>query len=173
MWDLDADIGGYFGYEIANDAFPKSAITLRQLMSHTSSLCVNAPKDTRSPSAKRCCKKGKEKSAYFAETMPGNVYAYSNLGAALPARFWNRLTGVSVNRYMRENVFGPLAIDAAYDPAALKDPARVASLYYRNGTRYMSAAELLEQPYEDFADPEHHYRATVGRLWIRARIWRR
>ena len=36
--DLDADISQYFGYRIVNPYYPKTPLTLRQLLSHTSTV---------------------------------------------------------------------------------------------------------------------------------------
>ena len=75
---------------------------------------------------------------------------------------------MSVDRYMHDHVFAPLSIDAAYVPALLDDPNFVTAFYKENGNLYRSAQRSLEQVYEDFADPENHYRITIGDLWMRA-----
>ena len=36
--DLDKPVGDYLGFPVANSAFPADPVTLRQLLSHTSSL---------------------------------------------------------------------------------------------------------------------------------------
>jgi CubicO group peptidase (beta-lactamase class C family) len=166
--DLDADIGYYFGYEIANAYYPDVPITLRQLMSHTSTLSISGGYGSENPIRDMLAKE-RRRHASFTDNIPGSVYEYSNFGAGVAGAILEAVTGVSVNRYMRENVFAPLSIDASYDAAALSDPAFVTTLYNSDGTRYHSAKFLLQEAYEDFANPENHYRTTVGSLWIRAR----
>lgn len=166
--DLDADVDEYFGYRIANDYHPDTPVTLRQLMSHTAALSASADYESGLPLETIFSGKASNRE-YFTDRVPGSAYEYSNFGAGLAGAVMEAVTGVSVNRYMRENVFGPLSIDASYDPAALADPASVATLYHSDGARYHSAEYLLGQPYEDFADPERHYGTTIGSLWIRAK----
>jgi len=165
--DLDEDIGTYFGYEIANTYYPDTPITLRQLMSHTSTVSEkggysngNTIHDMLS---KEIARRGN-----FTDNRPGSVYAYSNFGAGIVGAILEAVTGVSVNQYMREHVFDPLGIDASYDPALLQDTEDITDLFKSDGTRYRSAWGLIRDGYEDFADPENHYATTVGKLWIRA-----
>ena len=167
LLDLDADISEYFGFAIANDYHPDTPVTLRQLMSHTAALSTYADYET-SLSLETVLSQSSSNREYITDHVPGSFYEYSNFGAGLTGAIMEAVTGVSVNQYMRENVFGPLSIDASYDPAALADPDSIATLYHSNGTRYHSVEYLLSQPYEDFADPAHHFSTTVGSLWIRA-----
>jgi len=69
---------------------------------------------------------------------------------------------------MHDHVFAPLSIDAAYVPALLDEPEFVSDIYKENGSLYRSAQCSLEQAEEDYADPETHYRITIGDLWMRA-----
>ena len=167
LLDLDADISEYFGFPVANDYHPDTPVTLRQLMSHTAALSTFADYETTLP-LDTVLSQSSSSREYFTDHIPGSFYEYSNFGAGLTGAIMEAVTGVSVNRYMRENVFGPLLIDASYDPAALADPGSIATLYHSNGTRYISVQALLSQPYEYFANPAHHFSTTVGSLWIRA-----
>lgn len=166
LLDLDEDIGTYFGYDIANTYYPGTPITLRQIMSHTSSIRRELPGSTKTIGDTLA--KAEQKHAYYNQTKPGTVYAYSNFGAGVSGAILEAVTGISVNSYMREHVFGPLAIDASYSPGDLSDPNSVATLYNEDGTRYRSTSFLLGEAYEDTSDPETHYRTTIGSLWIRA-----
>lgn len=166
--ELDADISRYFGYEIANAYFPDTPLTMRQLMSHTAALKSNGFYETGAALRSLLSRKAKHYES-FLNQVPGSAYEYSNFGAGIAGAVMEAVTGESVNRYIRDNVFAPLSIDASYDPAALSDPACVSAIYLKDGKRYRSAEYLLAQPYGDYADPERHYGATVGSLWIRAK----
>ncbi len=165
--ELDTDISEYFGYDIANTYYPDTPITLRQLMSHTSTLSTKGGYGAEHTVHDMLARELRRR-ANFTDTIPGSVYAYSNFGAGVAGAIMEAVTGVSVNRYMTEHVFAPLGLDASYDPSLLSDPASVPNLYAADGSRYRSAPYLLSETYEDFADPENHYRTTVGSLWIRA-----
>jgi len=165
--DLDADISTYFGYTIANTYYPDTPITLRQLMSHTSTLSTRGGYGSQH-TLHDMLAKDLRRQANFTDHEPGSIYEYSNFGAGVVGAVMEAVTGISVNRYMTEHVFQPLGLDASYSPAQLADPNSVPNLYASDGSRYRSAPYMLSEAYDDFADPETHYRTTVGSLWIRA-----
>ena len=167
--DLDEDISTYFGYDIASTRFLDTPITLRQLMSHTAGLSISGGYGSSNP-IYEMLSKDVHRRANFTKNEAGTTYEYSNFGAGVAGAILEAVTDVSVNRYMRDNVFCPaVSIDASYDPNALQDQENIATLYNSDGSIYHTVAYLLRQPYENFADPEAHYRTTVGSLWIRAR----
>ena len=134
LLDLDQDISDYFGYPIANTYYPDTPITLRQLMSHTSTLSIAGGYGSNHPIYEMLSEAVRRRGNYT-EDVPGSVYAYSNFGAGVAGAILEAVTGKSVNRYMTDHVFAPLQIDASYDPATLHDPDAVATLYNTNGTR--------------------------------------
>ncbi len=166
--DLDQDISKYFGYEIVNPNYPKIPITLRQCMSHTTSLSQNGGYSFESRTIHDMLAKEVRHFSNFTGEKPGDHYSYSNFGAGLMGSIMEAVTGISINQYMTENVFKPLSIDAAYSAGFLSQPECIAS-QYENGDIYKSASKYLEEAYEDFADPERHYRITVGNIFIRSK----
>lgn len=166
--DLDQDISKYFGYEIVNPNYPKIPITLRQCMSHTTSLSQGGGYSFESRTIRDMLAKEARHFSNFTEEKPGDHYSYSNFGAGLMGSIMEAVTGESINQYMTEHVFKPLGIDAAYSAGFLSQPEYIAS-QYQNGKMYMSASKYLDEPYEDFADPERHYRITVGDIFIRSK----
>lgn len=168
LLDLDADISAYFGYEIKNPYFPRIPMTLRQAMSHTLSVSEgggysgirNKVRDMLDYSLKR--------RGNFLDQKPGDEYVYSNFGAGLVGAMMEAVSGQSVNAYMRDNVFTPLGIDASYSASLLQNHEDVSG-QYTNGKLYRAAGNYIKEKYEDFADPEAHYRTTVGDIWIRSR----
>lgn len=165
--ELDADIGSYFGYGIANPYYPDTPLTLRQLMSHTSTVSESGGYSS-SRTVYEMLSRDVSRKGNFTDDRPGSVYAYSNFGAGLAGAVMEAVTGKSVDQYMTENVFEPLDIDASYDPTRLLNPASLVDLFRSDGERYRSAWGLLRDEYDDFPDPENHYNTTVGSLWIRA-----
>ena len=70
---------------------------------------------------------------------------------------------------MAEHVFAPLGINAAYAAHLLPDPAPLSRTYTKDGLVYMKAEKYLEEDresYEDTCDPDSHFRASVGSLYI-------
>jgi CubicO group peptidase (beta-lactamase class C family) len=137
-------------------------------MSHTTSLSQGGGYSFESRTIRDMLAKEARHFSNFTEEKPGNHYSYSNFGAGLMGSIMEAVTGESINQYMTEHVFKPLGIDAAYSAGFLSQPEYIAS-QYQNGKMYMSASKYLDEPYEDFADPERHYRITVGDIFIRSK----
>ena len=86
-----------------------------------------------------------------------------------PKESMERASGLSFNTYMRENVFSPLGINAAYAAHLLPDPTPLSHTYTMNGEVYMKAEHYLENDrngYDDTCDPDAHYHASAGSLYI-------
>lgn len=166
--DLDQDISEYFGYKIANGYFPKVPLTLRQLMSHTSSVSEGGGYSSIHRKVREMLDAKLDRRGNFNKTAPGSAYKYSNFGAGLAGAIAESATGKSFNAVMQEKVFAPLGMEAAYSASLLSTPENVSS-QYKDGQLHRAAAGQIKKVYEDTADPEMHFRTTVGDLWIRSR----
>ncbi|MBQ5711256.1 MAG: serine hydrolase, partial [Oscillospiraceae bacterium] len=65
---------------------------------------------------------------------PGSQYTYSNFGAGLTGAIVESVTGKDVSTYMRETLFAPLDIDAAYSATQLANPDDIAATYKKDGS---------------------------------------
>ncbi|MBR1585887.1 MAG: beta-lactamase family protein [Clostridia bacterium] len=155
---LDDPLADGTGAPILNPAFPDQPITLRQVMSHTSSLLPTA-NYTGVPawSAK-----------YFDDSAPGSHYTYANLNGGLLGSLIERVSGQSLNGYMAQHVFSPLGVNAAYASTLLPDGSQLSYSFNADGTVNTSSASYLraDRDYDDTCDPAAHYRAAVGSLYI-------
>jgi len=132
--DLDADIGDYLGYRVRNPFYPDLPITLRHLMTHTSTLIETG-------SYNRICagdlppyllsevlKEGSP--GYTAENYlnapPGSAYSYSSFGSGVMGTIVEKLTGMRFGDYAVQALFGPLGLPCRYDPADLPAGSAVA-----------------------------------------------
>lgn len=167
LLDLDMDISAYFGYRIANPNYRKLPITLRQCMTHTTSISQGGGYSSIRRTVHDMLSEEIRRPSNYTKDKPGGRYAYSNFAAGLMGSVMEAVTQKSVNAYMTENVFAPLGIDAAYNAGLLRDPDQVASQYI-SGKNYRSGAKYAADKYEDFPDPERHYRITVGSVWMRS-----
>ena len=80
------------------------------------------------------------------------------------------VTGQDVSSFMREYLFAPLGIDAAYTATQLEEAETyLTATYHKDGSLYRAPSYLLRQAYDAFATPDTHYRVTVGSLLIRPR----
>ncbi len=132
--DLDADASPLLGFALRNPAFPETPITLRMLLSHTSSLTDaagywNVPLggDIRSITGKP--------EAWDSQHPPGTFFRYTNLNFPLVAQLMEAATGERFDRLLRRLVLFPLGIDACYNWSGCSEAAiaRAVVLYDENG----------------------------------------
>ena len=166
--DLDQDISRILGYDIVNPHFPKTPITLRQLMSHTSSISEGGGYSNLRNTVSQMLSKAAKRPGNFHKTAPGSAYKYSNFGSGLVGSLVEQVSQKSLNRVVTERVFAPLHIDASLAASWLKNHEDMAHLY-KDGQLNRAANKYLNEEYEDFASPDTHYRTLVGSLFIRAR----
>ena len=132
--DLDADASVLLGFPLRNPAFPDTPISLRMLLSHTSSLTDSAGywnvplgEDIRIITGKP--------EAWDAKHAPGTYFRYTNLNFPLVAQAMERATGERFDRLMRRLVLFPLGIDAGFNWSGSSDAAlaRAVVLYDEKG----------------------------------------
>jgi CubicO group peptidase (beta-lactamase class C family) len=133
---LDADVSGYLGFTLRNPHFPDQPLTLRQLLTHTSSLrdeagyswgADTALKDVLAPGS-RLYGEGK---MWAANAGPGAYFTYCNLGWGVIGTIMERVTGERFDRLMRRLLIEPLDLRGGYNPSELApaDVANIATLY--------------------------------------------
>ncbi|MFZ7133768.1 MAG: serine hydrolase domain-containing protein [Eubacteriales bacterium] len=134
---LDIDISTYLGYNVRNPYYPDMPITLRHLMTHTSTLIEDG-------NYSKICE-GKlppyPLSQILVEGMPGynlnnyinakpgEKYHYSSFGTGVMGAIVECITKKRFAEYADEVIFKPLDLDAGYDPDHLKDASRIAKPY--------------------------------------------
>jgi CubicO group peptidase (beta-lactamase class C family) len=137
--DLDADVSGYLGFPLRNPHFPERAITLRHLLSHTSSLrddvgyswaADTALKDVLVPGARLYDKGG----MWASNAGPGDYFTYCNLGWGVIGTVMERVSGERFDRLQQRLLIQPLGLSAGYNPAELPAAAlaNVATLYRKS-----------------------------------------
>ncbi|CAN7338259.1 serine hydrolase domain-containing protein [Massilia sp. LjRoot122] len=135
---LDLDVSDYLGYRLRNPHFPDQPITLRMLLTHTSSLRDEGGfkfdpatdlKEVLLPGG-RLYGKG---AMWSANHGPGRYFEYVNFNSGIIATIMERAGGERFDRLMRRLVFDPMGLKAGFYLADFA-PARigdVATLYRR------------------------------------------
>lgn len=119
--DLEAPLVRYFP-ECANGG--KEAITVRQLLTHSSGLPAGLPA--------RPAWEGKEASLALACTQtpthaPGSLFRYSDINYILLGHLVERVAGMPLERFAQQRIFTPLGMaDTGYLPLARTPAARIA-----------------------------------------------
>ena len=168
MLDLDQDISAYLGYNIRNPYHRKTPITLRMLMTHTSSLNPYGGYFDETHTLSSLIAFERTKRGNWYNEVPGTKYRYSNFGAGIMGSIIESVTGSNIDDNMRENVFSPLNISASYSAGLLPDTENVTNLYNTEGKIDMSREMSLSKAWDSGVNPNTHYRITIGSLWMRA-----
>jgi CubicO group peptidase (beta-lactamase class C family) len=137
--ELDADVSGYLGFPLRNPHFADRAITLRHLLTHTSSLrddagyswgAETALKDALVPGARLYDQGG----MWASNAGPGAYFTYCNLGWGIIGTVMERVSGERFDRLQQRLLFGPLGLSASHNPAGLPPAAlaNVATLYRKS-----------------------------------------
>ena len=131
--DLDRDVSDWLGWRLRSPAFPDQPITLRHLLSHTSSLTDEVdyavPLGT---SLQSVVAQG----AAFGVHRPGTYFRYANLNFPVVASVMEKATGERFDRLMERLVLDPLGLDACFNWTTCSDSAvaRAVVLYQPDGT---------------------------------------
>ena len=159
---LDTPVKDIVDIPLVNPAFPDADITIRQVLSHTSSFVQN---HYLTPD---WAKIGKHNGYFTTENAPGTAYEYANMNGGLIGAMIEAISGKSVNDYMQRHVFIPLKINAAYHAALLPDPTDVADKLQKNGKTFRTAENEFEtfRDYDNSCFPALHTNITSGSLYI-------
>lgn len=162
--DLDEDVASYLGFPFRNPHFPDTPITLRMLLSHTSSLRDDAGyfwdaasrthlKDVFTPGGSRY---GKGE-MWDSHAAPGQYFQYANLPWGVVGTLMERVTGLRFDRLMRKLVLDPLDLEGGFNPAGFRPEqlAQVATLYRKrrivDGKEVWDAAGPWVPQVDDYA----------------------
>ena len=151
----DQDISQILGYEVKNPYFPQIPITIRMLLSHTSSLNEGEAYDNflrmsynnnPVPNIRELInKEGKYyTSNQFLNEKPGTYFNYSNLGYGIIGTIIEKITGKRFDQYCRENIFIPLGIDASYNVTDINNLDKIAVLYRKTDGIWQAQADNYE-----------------------------
>ena len=129
--ELDDDVNKYLPFVVRNPHHPEQKITVRMLLTHTSSLRDNwdiltplytLPEGGDSPLelsdyVKEYFVQGQKyylKDKNFADEIPGSSYAYCNMGYAMLGVIIEHISGKSFTQYMQEEVLHALHMYHSY-----------------------------------------------------------
>ncbi len=122
---LSDDISDLVGFKVRNPNYPNKVITLKMILSHTSSLNDSAGYfnfEMIDPSKNN----GNVKS--YSKYEPGSAYKYCNLNYTLAGVVIERASGMRFDNYVKANIIEPLGLYAGYNVDSL-DRKKLASLY--------------------------------------------
>lgn len=139
--DLDADVSTYLGYLLRNPLFPETPVTVRMLLSHTSSMNDGKGYDSfltdsynnvsNPPSFSDLMVTGGK---YYTADMwsswaPGKGFIYCNANFGLAATVIERITGMRFDDYVNKVLFGPMKVCGSYTVEGLSSVANLGVIY--------------------------------------------
>lgn len=136
---LDEDISHYLGYSLRNPNAPTVPITVRMLLSHTSSL-----RDGRTyslPPSVPIRDYFKPGTSYYHPShfaskwqQPGTYFTYANINYGVLGTIIEKVTGERFDRYMKRHILTDLETEASFFPATLSPAAfkELGTVYRKN-----------------------------------------
>jgi CubicO group peptidase (beta-lactamase class C family) len=188
---LDDDISQHLPFAVRHPAFPDAAITIRQLLTHTSgiedgeaydnSYACGDPAVALADWIRGYFERGGQfySEGNFLPTGPGEAYSYSNVGYGLLGYLVEVVSGESFSDYTRANLFEPLGMNQTGWYISDIDPAQAAVPYAwveagdtldnilfaeRNGEGIDESAFVPFCPYSFYNIPDGLVRTSVEQL---------
>ena len=122
---LDDDVSALVGFQVRNPKFPDTVITMRMLLSHTSSINDSEgyfTLDAINPSQNPNWQNG------YNDYAPGEGYEYCNLNYNMTGAIIEKYSGERFDQYVRGHILTPLGLYGGYNVNEL-DSSSFASIY--------------------------------------------
>ena len=135
---LDESIGTYWGFPVSNPKYPDNPITIRSILSHTSSIAeLNGY-----TGMEQKIKSNK----IFRNVRPSDpaAYSYCNFAFCVLGTTLEKAANKTIYDISEEYFFGPMGIDASFAGGRLKNPDLLASLYYADRSMARSKEAMAE-----------------------------
>ena len=144
--DLDVSIGEYWGVNAVNPYYPDIPVTLRSMLSHTSSISNLGDDASRSYSSVRSRLAG----GGFSHMMPGAIssWSYNNYAFGVLGQTIELASGLCMDDLLRRDLFDVMGIDGAFAAGDLEDSSQLVTLVYHGGSvaRSVSTQRSLHAP---------------------------
>ena len=140
---LDDDFSSVVGFKVRNPKYPATVITVKMVMSHTSSINdsegyfnLDAINPDKNPNWAKC----------YNSYEPGKGYQYCNLNYNMIGTVIEKLSGERFDKYVKNHILEPLGLYGGYWVESL-DSNRFVTLYEYDGKKETFApAELAYNP---------------------------
>ncbi len=122
---LDAEVSELIGFPVKNPKFPEEKITLKMLLSHTSSINdsqgyfeLSTIDPSKSETTDKC----------YNDYRPGTGYQYCNLNFNMVGAIIERISGERFDKYIAKHILEPLGVQGGFNLYDL-DRSRFVTLY--------------------------------------------
>jgi len=140
---IDDDMSTLVGFKVRNPKYPEQVITLKMLLSHTSSIndsqgyfTLDAINPAKNPDWQKC----------YSDYAPGTDYRYCNLNYNMIGTVIEKYSGERFDNYVKNHILNPLGLYGGYNVDSL-DAMRFATLHeYNASTKKLSPSPLAYAP---------------------------
>ncbi|HRD58498.1 MAG TPA: serine hydrolase domain-containing protein [Ferruginibacter sp.] len=129
---LQDDVSNLIGFKVRNPKFPEKVITLKMLLSHTSSIndsegyfTLDAINPEKNINWAKC----------YSDYSPGENYKYCNLNFNILGTIIERISGERFDNYVKAHILDPLKLYGGYRVGVL-DASKFVTLYEYNDTSF-------------------------------------
>lgn len=163
--DIDADVSQYLGFELRNPNYPDTPITIKMLMSHTSSIREGGDNSGtyNIPYGHKISEFFTEGEEYYnpncwapVEEAPGEFFEYCNMNYCLVGTIIENVSGERFDQYMTNHVFAPMGLTCSYNVSDMPEEvqAEVGTLYrkFNEAGEYDAANGVWTAQCDDFTD---------------------
>ena len=140
----DTDVSEIIGFKVRNPIFPDVPITIKMLLSHSSSLndsqgyfSLDYINSDINPDYAKC----------YNDYMPGTGYQYCNLGFNTLGAIVEKVSGIRFDKYISQNILQPLKLNASFNVTDFTGDT-FATLYTPDTSELASGGKLIFIPSE-------------------------
>lgn len=144
LLDLEDNISTILGYPVQNPNYPADSITVRMLLSHTSTIIDGSSyssflgatvNDNPIPNLSEILTPGGSyyTAGQFNNTIPGTYFNYANINYVILGTIVEKVAGLRFDVYCQQHISMPLGIDASFNVNDLTDIDQLAVLYRKPG----------------------------------------
>lgn len=128
--DLDESIGKYWGVTVKNPKYPDIPVSIRTILTHTSSIFNAGDNESRAYSSVKSRLQG----SGFSGGVPGSIgyWSYNNYAFGVLGMTLELASGEYVDEILDRRFFDIMEIDGAFAAGTIQDANRLVTLY-RNG----------------------------------------
>lgn len=140
--DLDESIGTYWGVTAKNPSHPDVPVSIRTILSHTSSLKVFGWDTSR---AREDVRSRLQSGSSYMKSAPGSsgAWGYNNYAFGVLGQTLELASGKYLDEILGDRLWSALGIDAAFESGSVRKTDRLATLY-EAGKVYTSHKTLLK-----------------------------
>ena len=184
---INTDISDILGYLVRNPFYPSHPITIKMLMTQTSSI-TDGPSDDSDSFQGYNGVNGHHFEVKLKDLLipsinkyytpltwdnhePGSTFIYSNFGCGILACLVEKLTNEHFINYVKRTILEPLNIDASFQASTIFEPDLIANLYYFNQNQFQLARskdDFIKGVYPLFSLGDN-FRGPAGGMFISLR----